>query len=119
MVTCGRSLSRLLVWAIVLVFVLAALGMMAGCGGDEGDGGGGGGGEAESVIEVVGVDGTKTYTLDEIKDMESTEGYAGIKSSTGRITPPAMFKGVSLDTLFAEVGGLPEDMAVELSATLR
>ena len=48
--------------------------------------------------------------------MPSTEGYAGIKSSTGRITPPVVMKGVLLEDLFADVGGLPEDAAVGIVA---
>ena len=39
-------------------------------------------------LEVVGKDGTsKTLTMDEIKKLPAVEGYAGIKSSTGKITP--------------------------------
>jgi DMSO/TMAO reductase YedYZ molybdopterin-dependent catalytic subunit len=74
------------------------------------------GGGGETVLEVVGLEGTKSYTLDQIKAMQSTEGYGGMKSSTGRITPPMLVKGVLLQDLFAEVGGAPEDMAMSIMA---
>lgn len=106
-----RPLFRPFVWAIALVLAVGGLGLTAGCGSDDKDAGGG-----EGVIEVIGPDGAKTYTLDEVKDMPSTEGYWGMKSSTGRITPPVLTKGVRLDDLFAEVGGLPDDMAVGVVA---
>ena len=62
-------------------------------------------GGGEPVLEVVGPEGTRAYTLDEIKAMKSTEGYGGMKSSTGHITPPTLVKGVLIEDLFAEVGG--------------
>jgi hypothetical protein len=39
-----------------------------------------------------------------------------MKSSTGHITPPALVKGVLIADLFAEVGGTPADMAVNVMA---
>ncbi len=75
---------------------------------------GGNGGEA--ALEVVGPDGTASYTLDDIKAMQATEGYGGMKSSTGRIYPPGLMTGVLLEDLFASVGGFPEDMAVSIVA---
>ena len=130
---CSRGLTALAVpLCLVLALALMALGalMLTGCG--ETDvridrdvgvarveahrlrrllpGGG------EPVLEVVGPDGTRAYTLEQIKAMKSTEGYGGMKSSTGRITPPTLVKGVLLDDLFAEVGGLPDDMAVSIVA---
>ncbi len=73
-------------------------------------------GGGEPVLEVVGPEGTRAYTLDEIKAMKSTEGYGGMKSSTGHITPPTLVKGVLIEDLFAEVGGTPADMAVNVAA---
>ena len=69
-----------------------------------------------ALITVVGKDGSKDYTLEQLKAMPGAEGYAGIKSSTGRITPPAMMKGVLVEDLFAEVGGLADDLAVGIVA---
>lgn len=93
------------------VLLLGGLGLATGCSSDEGATG-----EGEGVIEVVGSEGSKTYTLDEIRGMPATEGYWGMKSSTGRITPPVKTKGVNLDDLFEEVGGLPDDQAVGIVA---
>jgi DMSO/TMAO reductase YedYZ molybdopterin-dependent catalytic subunit len=103
--------SRLfLVLACVLGLGSAVL--LAGCG----DSGPGQATSSETVLEVIGPDGAKSYTLEELRALPSTEGYGGLKSSTGRITPPVPIKGVVLEELFAEVGGLPEDAAVGIAA---
>lgn len=73
-------------------------------------------GAGATVLEVVGPEGTKSYTLDQVRAMPAVEGYGGMKSSTGHITPPALMKGVRVEDLFAEVGGFPEDMAVGIVA---
>jgi hypothetical protein len=73
-------------------------------------------GGSETLLEVTGPDGTKAYSLDEIRAIQSTEGYGGMKSSTGRITLPTLVRGVLLKDLFAPVGGLPADMAVSIIA---
>ena len=105
--------------------LLSLLALAAGCGGSgprqatsssvasTSSSGASGGGPA---LEVVGTQGTKSYSLDKIKAMKSTEGYGGMKSSTGRITPPAPMKGVLLEDLLAGVGGFPDDMAVSIIA---
>ena len=46
--------------------------------------------------------------MDELKALPATEGYAGIKSSTGKITPPVMVKGVALKDLAELIGGMDE-----------
>jgi DMSO/TMAO reductase YedYZ molybdopterin-dependent catalytic subunit len=48
--------------------------------------------------------------------MPAVEGQAGIKSSTGKITPPATFKGVLLTDLVQLVGGLDSKTGVQLEA---
>lgn len=69
-------------------------------------------------LEVVGKDGTsKTLTMDEIKNLPSVEGYAGIKSSTGKITPPARFKAVAITELAKLVGGLDEKSGISFIGT--
>ncbi len=65
---------------------------------------------------MVGTKGSKSYTLDDSKSMPAGKGYWGMKSSTGRITPPVVTKGVLFDDLFADVGGLPDDMAIGIVA---
>lgn len=111
-------LSRHRVWAAVLVLLIGALSLSAAC--DSGDQPADSGGQAArggaGVIEVIGPEGTESYTLEELKELPSTEGYWGMKSSTGRITPPVSTKGVLIEELFAGVGGLPDDVAVGIAA---
>ncbi len=115
---------------LLSVCVLLAAGLLlAGCGDSEPvtttssaagtpslDAGGLSAGDGEPALEVVGLDGSRSYSLEELKAMKSTEGYGGMKSSTGHITPPALVKGVLIQDLFAEVGGAPADMAVNIAA---
>lgn len=69
-------------------------------------------------LEVVGKDGTsKTLTMDEVKKLPSVEGYAGIKSSTGKITPPARFKAVAVTELAKLVGGLDDQSGISFIGT--
>ena len=73
--------------------------------------------EPEPVLEVVGPDGAiKALTLDEIQALSASEGQAGIKSSTGKITLPSLYKGVSLQALADVMGGLDESMGVNVVA---
>ena len=73
--------------------------------------------ENESVLEVVGLDGSsKALTLSELQALPAYEGWGGTMSSTGRITPPATFKGVTVEELCDLVGGLEEGMAVRIVA---
>jgi hypothetical protein len=88
MLKTKRRVFRLLICVLAL---LAAFALVAGCGGSEpvqttsssaastesSEASGGG-----VALEVVGPQGTKSYTLDEIKAMKSTEGYGGMKSSS-------------------------------------
>lgn len=63
---------------------------------------------AQPVLEIVGPNETISLTLDELKALPATEGYAGIKSSTGKITPPIPMKGVALKDLAELMGGMDE-----------
>ena len=63
---------------------------------------------AQPVLEIIGLDETISLTLDELKALPVTEGYAGIKSSTGKITPPIPMKGVALKDLAELMGGMDE-----------
>ena len=70
-----------------------------------------------AVLEVVGKDGTsKTLTMDEVKKLPAIEGYAGIKSSTGKITSPAKFKAVAVTELAGLVGGLDDKSGMSFLA---
>ena len=68
------------------------------------------------VLTITGPQGTKSFTLDDLKKMPAVEGQAGIKSSTGQITPPALYKGVLLSDLVQMVGTLDANTGVELEA---
>jgi DMSO/TMAO reductase YedYZ molybdopterin-dependent catalytic subunit len=63
---------------------------------------------AMPVLEIVGPSQDLSLTMAELMALPATEGYAGIKSSTGKITPPLPFKGVALKDLAAMVGGMDE-----------
>jgi len=70
---------------------------------------------AKPVLEIVGVKETKTLTMTELLAMPVTEGYGGIKSSTGKITPPIGFKGVALKDL-AALAGMDETSGLNVVA---
>ncbi len=59
---------------------------------------------AVPILEIVSPAGTQSLTMDDLQAMPATEGYGGIKSSTGKITLPAKFKGVALKDLAALAG---------------
>lgn len=106
---------------LMLVGVLAAVGLTAlaaACGGR-----GGGASPAPSpaddgpvVLTLKGDDVTKTLTMEQLKALPAYEGYAGIKSSTGVITPPSRFKGVPLLELADLVGGVSAANGVTIVA---
>ncbi len=70
---------------------------------------------AVPVLEIVGAKETKSLTLADLLAMPATEGYGGIKSSTGKITPPVMFKGVALKDL-AALAGMDETSGLNVVA---
>lgn len=70
----------------------------------------------EPVLELIGPDGTMTFTMSELQALPVTEGMAGIKSSTGKITLPNKFKGVSLQDLADLTGGLTDTMGINIVA---
>lgn len=68
------------------------------------------------VIEIVGPSETVSLTMAELQALPATEGYAGMKSSTGKITPPMPFKGVALSDLVELVGGMDETVGFNVVA---
>jgi hypothetical protein len=68
------------------------------------------------VMTVQGLEETLTFTLEELKTLPATSGQAGMKSSTGKITVPALYKGVLLTDLTELVGGLTADLGVTIVA---
>ena len=57
------------------------------------------------VLEVGGLSGTKKLSMAELKALPATEGYGGWKNRIGNITAPALYKGVTIGSLIALVGG--------------
>ena len=86
--------------------------------------GGGSGGQASPspvasgpvVLTVKGDEETRTFTMGQLKALPAYEGYAGIKSSTGVITPPSKYTGVPLSDLADLVGGISEANGVTIVA---
>jgi len=70
---------------------------------------------ATPILEIVGITETKSLTMADLLAMPATEGYGGIKSSTGKITPPTKFKGVSLKDL-AVMAGMDENTGLNVVA---
>ena len=70
-----------------------------------------------TVLALVGPNGGHALNMAQLKALPVTEGQGGIKSSTGKITIPEPFKGVSLKDLVAYLG-VPFDssMGVTISA---
>jgi hypothetical protein len=68
------------------------------------------------TIEIVTAAETRAVTLAELQQLPVTEGYAGIKSSTGRITPPTTYTGVAVSDLVTLVGGIEENMGINVVA---
>lgn len=72
---------------------------------------------AGPVLTIINLDGeARDFTLEELKQLPATEGQAGIKSSTGKITPPSLFKGVLLSEILQQAGGVDSTMGVEIEA---
>lgn len=71
---------------------------------------------AETVLELVGQEESKSFTLAELQALPMTEGQAGTKSSTGKITPPIDYQGVLLTDLLDLVGGATEELGVNIVA---
>jgi DMSO/TMAO reductase YedYZ molybdopterin-dependent catalytic subunit len=68
------------------------------------------------VLTVRGDDATRTFSMAQLRALPAYEGHAGIKSSTGVITPPSKYKGVPLTELADLVGGISEANGVTIVA---
>lgn len=71
---------------------------------------------APAALTVVNGSQTKTFTVAELKSMAAVSGWAGQMSSTGNITGPNQYKGVSMMDLLKTVGGVTETNAIRVSA---
>jgi DMSO/TMAO reductase YedYZ molybdopterin-dependent catalytic subunit len=70
---------------------------------------------AAPALEIVSLTETQAFSLADLQAMPATEGYGGIKSSTGKITPPIKFKGVALKDL-AKLAGMDETSGLNVVA---
>jgi|GEM_PF-3597649 len=91
-----------IVVGVLAVAIIAAVGVFAyyELPGDDSDGCG------DTVLTVSYQGEEWTYTLCELKDMDSTTGQGGMKTKAG-ITDPSSFQGVSFATLLADIDVLP------------
>ncbi len=71
---------------------------------------------AAPALQITGPGGSKSFSLADLKALPVTEGQAGIKSSTGKITLPELYKGVSLKDLVAALGGFDASMGINVVA---
>jgi hypothetical protein len=71
---------------------------------------------APTALELVGLDETQSLTMEALKALPAVEGWGGGKSSTGRIILPELHKGVTLQELAAQVGGLEPGTGLNIVA---
>ena len=70
----------------------------------------------EVVLTLIGNDEMIELTMADLKAMPAVEGWGGIKNSTGRITLPAVYKGVALKDLVDLLGEIDEASGVSVVA---
>jgi DMSO/TMAO reductase YedYZ molybdopterin-dependent catalytic subunit len=68
------------------------------------------------VLEISSPEQSLSLTMEDLKALPALEGQAGLKSSTGQIFPPQLYKGVALTDLADLVGGLSPDLGVSVVA---
>jgi DMSO/TMAO reductase YedYZ molybdopterin-dependent catalytic subunit len=56
-------------------------------------------------LEVAGPGGVRAFSVAQLRTLPATEGFGGVKSSTGKVTLPGRWKGVALRELAAAAGG--------------
>jgi DMSO/TMAO reductase YedYZ molybdopterin-dependent catalytic subunit len=69
-----------------------------------------------TVLKLIAPNGGHALTLDDLKSLPVTEGMAGMKSSTGKITIPEKYTGVALKDLLAHYD-IPLDASMGLTLT--
>jgi DMSO/TMAO reductase YedYZ molybdopterin-dependent catalytic subunit len=113
----GRRLwaARILAPAGVLV-VVGLVVLVAACGGSGGQASPSPAASGPVVLTVKGEQGSRAFTMSQLQALPAYEGYAGIKSSTGTITPPSKYKGVPLATLADLVGGITRANGITIVA---
>jgi DMSO/TMAO reductase YedYZ molybdopterin-dependent catalytic subunit len=69
------------------------------------------------VFELVGPNGSQSFTMEELQALPATEGQGGFMSSTGKITIPGLYRGVALKDLPSLLGiNFDESMGLTLTA---
>jgi DMSO/TMAO reductase YedYZ molybdopterin-dependent catalytic subunit len=71
---------------------------------------------APIVLEISSPETSLSLTMEDLQALPAQEGQAGMKSSTGQIFPPQLYKGVALADLADLVGGLSSDLGVSVVA---
>jgi DMSO/TMAO reductase YedYZ molybdopterin-dependent catalytic subunit len=70
----------------------------------------------EPVLEIIGLDGSRSLTMVDLQALQKTAGWGGTISSAGVISPPQQLKGVTVMALADLVGGLESGMGVSIGA---
>jgi hypothetical protein len=69
------------------------------------------------VFELVGPNGSQSFTMEQLQALPATEGQGGFISSTGKIFVPVLYRGVALKDLAPLLGiELDESMGLTLTA---
>lgn len=71
---------------------------------------------SETVLEIIGLEESRSLTMAELQEMAISEGWGGTISSAGVISPPQQLKGVTITKLADLVGGLEPGMGVGVVA---
>jgi DMSO/TMAO reductase YedYZ molybdopterin-dependent catalytic subunit len=110
---------RTLVLAVVACLLALSVAGLAACGGQAGSSASPSPSVSPSgpvVLTVVGEEGQRQFTMNQLRALPSYTGYAGFKSSTGVISLPVKYTGVTLDSLAGLVGGISKANGVTLVA---
>jgi len=71
---------------------------------------------ASRKLEIVGPTGTRVLSIADLRRLPATDGWAGVKSSTGKISLPERVRGVALKDLLATVKGFGDSTNVRVVA---
>jgi DMSO/TMAO reductase YedYZ molybdopterin-dependent catalytic subunit len=70
------------------------------------------------AVQVTGFSGIRTFTVAQLGEMDSMEGYGGYTCPPHPgITGPTQYRGVALTELIESVGGLPDGSVVSVAAS--
>ena len=103
----ARVAGRLVVLALVIGLLALGMTQAAACGSDSSN---------AATLQVITPTGTLTFSMKDVKKLAAVEAFGGIKNSAGNITPPSQYKGVTLDELLKQLGGIPDGSGVTFTA---